>query len=79
MVVTTKELHDHAKILEHPEARTNPNVLLDKLREYEQNCKRHNITFIRIWRINVIVAVVTAVVAVSILGFNFMRGLFAEP
>jgi hypothetical protein len=79
MMVTTREQHNYAQILKNPEARTNPNVWLARLQEYEQNCKRQNITFIRIWGINVIVAVVTAAVAVGILGFGLVCGLFAEP
>jgi len=79
MTVTTREQHSYAQILHNPEAQTNPNVLLTKLCEYEQNCRRQNITFIGVWRVNVIVAVVTAITAVGILGFGLVRGLFAEP
>mgnify|MGYP001260409379 FL=1 len=79
MVVTTRELHKRTQILQNPEAQDNPTIWLAKLEEYEQNCRRENIAFIRIWGANVIVAVVSAVVAVGILGFSFVNGLLAEP
>lgn len=75
MVVTTKALHERAKILEDPDAKTNPKVLLEKLREYEQSYKRTNVSFIRAWWINVVIAVTTALVAVGILLFSFVCGL----
>ena len=75
MVATTKALLDRAKILEDPEAKTNPTTLLDKLREYEQAYKRHNVSFIRVWWVNVIVAVATALAAIGILLFSFVCGL----
>lgn len=76
MVITTKKvLLPWAKILEDPDDRTNPDMLLDKLHKYEQSLKRNNLPFIRIWWIHVAVAVVTALIAVSILLFSFVCGL----
>jgi len=75
MIITTRALLDRAKIFEDPVAKTDPKVLLDKLREFEQSYKRHNVLFIRIWWINVIVAVATALVAIGILVFSFVYGL----
>ncbi len=75
MVVSANTLRDRAKILEDPEAQINPDVLLNKLREFDQSLKRRNVSFIRVWRINVIVAVATALVAVGILLASFICGL----
>lgn len=75
MIFTATALFRQAKILEDPIARINSKVLLDKLSEFELAYKRHNVSFIRIWRINVILAVVTALVAVGIMLVSFVHGL----
>ncbi|HMJ50395.1 MAG TPA: hypothetical protein VK440_07510 [Burkholderiales bacterium] len=75
MVVSTRELLYRAKMFNDPLVKNDPIIFSEKLREYEQNEKRHNVSFIWIWRIQIIIAVATALIAIGILGFSFVCGL----
>lgn len=77
MVVTTARLAGRARNLEDPRFKTDLRFALDQLREYEQAVKRDNVTFIRVWKVNVVACVFGALIAVGILCYSFILGLLA--
>jgi hypothetical protein len=79
METTTELLLKQAEILKGPAVKMDSTKALSALRKFEHAYERKNISFVRAWKVNVVVAVLTALVGAGILAFSFIHGLFIAP
>jgi hypothetical protein len=75
MVVTNRSLHRQSLILSDPKGINDPSILLRRLQEFSQAERIASIRFIRVWVVNVAIAVSTGLAAAGILLYCFVSGL----
>jgi hypothetical protein len=75
MIVISRSVHQQAAILRSPETRRDPQLLIQRLNEFEQIQQLSSARFMRIWAATVAVALGSALVGAGVLGYAFVCGL----
>jgi hypothetical protein len=75
MYRTTNVIRDLTAFLEDPAIKNDATVLQNKMDEYQLESRRHNLTFVRVWRISVFICVPTGILAVLVLLGSFLYRL----
>jgi hypothetical protein len=75
MVVTSRSLYRQSLILSDPKGLNDPSILLRRLQDFSQAERKASIPFMRVWVVNVAIAVSTGLAAAGILLYCFVSGL----
>lgn len=75
MIIISLAVQRHAVRLRSPDASRDPQLLLQKLNEFEQIQQLSSVRFMRCWAATVVVALRSALGGVCVLGHAFVSGL----